>query len=394
MFSVVCVYNDEESFNNCLLKSLREQTAKFELIKIDNRRGTFSSASRGLNYGGEKAKGRYILFVHQDVVFYSKFWLEDVEKMLGNIPSLGIVGCSGKMDNGERRGFIKDRSQLWSEPFSEPEEVQTLDEAVLIIPKVVFDRLKFDEELEGWHAYGVDYCLMVKERGLKAYAIPAFIHHYSPGLNYSGLLEAHKRVWVKHRENFPCIFTTCGRLHWARLTIPSFMKDILRPFYKKIFPMEPRYNTFFEKELGSYKKILFLHWGKDFFNQSRLLPHLIKSESFSPESTGGEKEIVHYYLSKEETKKIEFREKSFDALILTLEVLDNLRDNLLFLKKVEEWVRKEVIIIEPNNEGFLISKRVYADLEKQDFKSFRLNGRGMLKKKKTKGVRPVYIKIL
>ena len=394
MFSVVCVYNDEESFNNCLLKSLREQSAKFELIKIDNRQRTFNSASKGLNYGGEKAKGRYILFIHQDVVFYSKFWLEDVEKMLENIPSLGIAGCSGKMENGERRGFIKDRRQLWSEPFSEPEEVQTLDEAVLIIPKVVFDRLKFDEELEGWHAYGVDYCLMVKEKGLKAYAIPAFIYHYSPGLNYSGLLEAHKRVWVKHRKNFPCIFTTCGRFHWARLTIPSFVKDILRPFYRKIFPVIPRYNTFFEKELGNYKKILFLHWRKDFFNQSRLLPHLIKSESFSPESTRGEKEIIHHYLSKEETEKIKFGEKSFDALILTLEVLDNLRNNLFFLKKVEEWVKKEIIIIEPNNEGFLISKRVYADLEKQGFESFRLNGRGMFKKKKTKNTKPVYIKIL
>jgi len=178
------------------------------------------------------------------------------------------------------------------------------------------------------------------------------------------------------------------------LTIPSFVKDILRPFYRKIFPVIPGYNTFFEKELGSYKKILFLHSRKDFFNQSRLLPHLIKNGSFSSESTGGEKEIIHYYLSKEETKKIKFGEKSFDALILTLEVLDNLRNNLFFLKKVEEWVKKEIIIIEPNNEGFLISKRVYADLEKQGFQSFRLNGRGMLKKKKTKGIRPVYIKIL
>ncbi len=394
MFSVVCVYNNEEGFNNYLLKSLGGQTAKFELIKIDNRRGVFKSASKGLNYGGEKAKGRYILFVHQDVVFHSKFWLEDVEKMLGNIPSLGIAGCSGKMDNGEKRGFIKDRHHLWGEPFSKPEEVQTLDEAVLIIPKVVFDRLKFDEKLEGWHAYGVDYCLMVRERGLKAYAIPAFIYHYSPGLNYSGLLRAHKKVWVKHRKNFPCIFTTCARLHWARLTIPSFMKDILRPFYRKIFPVMPEYNTFLEKESGSYKRILFLHWKKDFFNQTRLLLHLIKSDSFSAGNTGGEKEIIHYYLSEEETKKIKFGEKSFDALILTLEILNNLRDSLFFLKKVEEWVRKEVIIIEPNNEGFLISKRVYTDLEKQGFESFRLNGRGMLKKKKTIHTKPVYIKIL
>ncbi|MCZ2845965.1 MAG: glycosyltransferase [Candidatus Bathyarchaeota archaeon] len=394
MFSVVCVYNNEKSFNNYLLKSLEQQTAKFELIKIDNRRGAFKSASKGLNYGGEKAKGKYILFVHQDVVFYSKFWLEDVEKMLENMPSLGIAGCSGKMDNGEKRGFIKDRHQLWGEPFSKPEEVQTLDESVLIIPKVTFDRLKFDEKLEGWHAYGVDYCLMVKEKGLKAYAIPAFIYHYSPSLNYDRLLQAHKKVWIKHRENFPSIFTTCGKLHWVRLMTPSFMKDILRPFYRKVFPIVPEYNTFLERELYHYKRVLFLHGRKDFLNQSRLLPHLVKSESFSAEGASGQKEIIHYYLSKEETKRIRFREKSFDGLISTLEVLNNSRDSLLFLKKIEGWVKKEVIIIESNNGVFLASKRVYADLEKQGCESFRLNERGMLKKKKTKGIRPVYIKMM
>ncbi len=393
MFSVVCVYNNEKSLNNYLLRSLKEQSAKFELIKIDNRPGVFKSASKALNYGGEKAKGKYILFVHQDVVFYSKFWLEDAEKMLEKISSLGVAGCSGKMDNGKRRGFIKDRCQLWGEPFSKPEEVQTLDEGVLIIPKVAFDRLRFDEKLEGWHAYGVDYCLMVKEKGLKAYAIPAFIYHYSPSRNYGGLLQAHKKVWIKHRESFPSIFTTCGRLHWTRLMVPSFMK-VLRPLYRKVLPIVPEYNTFLEKELYNHKRVLFLHWRKDFLNQSRLLPHLIKSESFSAECRSGEKEIIHYYLSKEDTKKNGFREKSFDVLILTLEVLNNIRDSLLFLRKTEGWAKKEVIIIESNNGVFPASKRVYTDLEKQGFESFGLGERGMLKRKKTKGIRPVHIKMM
>jgi len=169
---------------------------------------------------------------------------------------------------------------------------------------------------------------------------------------------------------------------------------VLRPLYGKIFPVIPEYNTFFEKELSNYGRILFLHWRNDFFSQSRLLPHSIKSESFSPKVTLGEKEIIHYYLSKEDAEKNKFGEKSFDALILTLEVLGNSKDSLLFLKKIEGWVKKEVIVIEPNNEVFLASERVYADLRKQDFESFRLNERGMLKKKKTKGIRLVYIKIM
>jgi len=106
----------------------------------------------------------------------------------------------------------------------------------------------------------------------------------------------------------------------------------------------------------------------------------------------GEKEIIHYYFSKENTGENKFGEESFDALILTLQVLANSKDSLLFLKKIEGWVKKEVIVIEPSNEVFLASKKIYADLGKQDFEGFRLNERGMLKRKKTKDTKAVYIK--
>ena len=60
MISIVCVYNDESVIENWLLKSLKDQTVEFELIKIDNTKNKFKSAAKALNYGGKKAKGSLV----------------------------------------------------------------------------------------------------------------------------------------------------------------------------------------------------------------------------------------------------------------------------------------------------------------------------------------------
>ena len=88
MISVVCVYNNNTTLRSTLLKSLAKQTAEFELITLDNTANRFKSAAEALNYGGSKAKGAYIMFVHQDMWLISITWLEEVETQLRAIPDL------------------------------------------------------------------------------------------------------------------------------------------------------------------------------------------------------------------------------------------------------------------------------------------------------------------
>jgi len=212
MISVVCMYIDEEHLRENLLKSLENQTVEFELIKIDTT--AFESASKALNYGGRMAKGKFIMFVHQDVILFGNFWLEDVERTLNNIQHLGIAGCAGSKKGNLQVGFIKDRDRLWGKPLTKPELVQTLDECVLIVPKIVFDKLQFDEEtFTAWHCYGADYCLSVREKlGLNAYVIPAFIHHNSPSLNVKDFLREQAKLFSKHQAYYKHIYTPCGEL--------------------------------------------------------------------------------------------------------------------------------------------------------------------------------------
>jgi hypothetical protein len=65
MISVVCIYNNERTLRDVLLKSLESQTVEFELITLANKDNRYKSAAEAFNYGGERTKGEYIMFVQQ-----------------------------------------------------------------------------------------------------------------------------------------------------------------------------------------------------------------------------------------------------------------------------------------------------------------------------------------
>jgi len=223
MFSIISVYNNKKTLNDYLLKSLKKQNTNYELILVDNSGGRFKSMAKALNFAAKKTKkqSKYIMFVHQDIDFCSGDWLEKAEKILDSILNLGIAGIAGMSNKGENnkergRNIIEHgkSKELWSwgNIIKKPEEVQTLDECLFIIPRSVFNKLKFDEETcDNWHLYGVDYCLSIKNYNLGAYAIPMFVYHESSG--YSMSPEYYitlKKIIKKHKKKYQSIYTTTG----------------------------------------------------------------------------------------------------------------------------------------------------------------------------------------
>ena len=220
MISIACIYNNGKILNDYLLKSLKNQTVDYELILLDNAKGKYKSAAEALNYGGRRAKGKYIMFVHQDVDLSSNSWLEEVEKMLDSMQNLGIAGVAGKKGERGVMTVIKHGDPpRWagSITIKKPEEVQTLDECLTIVPKSVFDVLQFDEEVcADWHLYAVDYCLSVKRLGFDAYVIPMFVYHRSPGYSFSEIYYLTlDKVLKKHKKHYKRIYTTMG--DWSTL---------------------------------------------------------------------------------------------------------------------------------------------------------------------------------
>lgn len=247
MISVVCVYNKEHILKEFLLKSLKHQTVNFELVTIDNSDNKFKSASQALNYGGKKATGKYIMFAHQDVDLCLYEWLEKTENLLDTIPKLGIAGVMGISDvgtnNKERgRNIIKHGwpPTVWAygNPIEKPEPVQTLDECLIIIPKSVFNILKFDEKIcDKWHLYAVDYCLSVKKLGFEVYAIPMFIYHRMGTVVLPDYYKVLIKVLRKHRDRFKCIYTSCGNWKTSYPLIrilPGFIKRCIRLFWLQL----------------------------------------------------------------------------------------------------------------------------------------------------------------
>ena len=214
---------------------MKGQTANYELILIDNTNNKFNSAAKALNYGGNKAKGKYIIFVHQDVYLSSESFLNDLEITLDSLNDLGIAGAAGK---SEANKLIVSNLKEGTPPklagkiqINKPVKVQTLDECFFIIPKVVFDKLKFDEEVcNGWHLYAVDYSLSVLEMELNVYVVPANIYHQSAGESFSDeYYDILKKLLDKHKKKHVWIYTTMG--HWSS----AYPLSLQKIFNKSIF---------------------------------------------------------------------------------------------------------------------------------------------------------------
>jgi len=393
MISIIVVYNNERTLNEILLKSLKNQTVNFELIALDNTKGQFKSAAEALNYGGNKANGKYIMFVHQDVELDSDSWLEDVEKLLDDIQDLGIAGVAGMSEKGRnfterRRGYISDCGEIWGEPLEKAEVVQTLDECLLVVPKSVFDNMKFDEKtFDNWHCYGADYCLCVRQKGLEAYVIPAFVYHRSLRSNIKELVDYQKRLYNKHRKSYRYIYTTSGEIYWLRFKLREYFRffRFFSPFYKKLFT-SPSWIECLKKELSNCNTVLDIGCGYNSPIQYCDVSFSVGVELYEPYLQESKKKGIHNQYIKADIRRIEFKPKSFDAVV-ALDVLEHLikEEGYKLIKKMEKWSRKKIFIIMPNgylwqngydNNPLQEHKSGWSakELEKLGFKVFGING--------------------
>lgn len=213
MISIVCTCNNSTILNSYLMKGLEKQGTDYELILIESSKTDFKSAAEALNYGGRKAKGDYIIFAHQDVMMESTTWLEEAEILVESISNLGVAGIAGKSrESSEVVTNVKhgDDPHLAGNEIDKPVKVQTLDECLLIVPKKVFENQKFDEvTCDGWHLYGVDYCLMIDQMGLDVYVLPLPLIHKSSGDPFAD--EYYRilgKLFKKYRDSYKIIHTT------------------------------------------------------------------------------------------------------------------------------------------------------------------------------------------
>jgi hypothetical protein len=213
-FSIICAYNDYEKLEKYLIRSLSRQQATYELLTIDNQKGSYPSATPILNQTAHRARYDFLLFVHQDIVFLSDTWLIDVQSKLSSFKHLGAVGVAGKTDKGVLwASVIHGDPPTYAGPrdLQNAVEVQTLDGCLIIVPRMIFEKIPFDESHKGWYLYIAGYCLDLLRNGYKSYVVPDLIYHASTGpLSPISYEEAVRHLIRRHKSSVETIYTTVG----------------------------------------------------------------------------------------------------------------------------------------------------------------------------------------
>lgn len=388
MISVICVYNDENALREVLLRGLQRQTVEFQLITVDNTGNKYRSAAEALNEAARGATGKYLMFVHQDVGVSSESYLEKVETILDTLPDLGVAGGAGRSETGQIRKYVpgafsKDPSEIigFVHPVREPELVQTLDEAALIVPKAVFNQMQFDADtFDGWHCYGADYCLSVRKLGLKAYTLPGSgaAYHASTGTNVQGLLKYQRRLYRKHRRTHRTIYTSTGDLSGWSLTLMG-IAEALRSPYMRIFPS---WSVLLKRELSGCQTVLDLGCGWNSPVRYCDIPFSVGIESHTRYLDAGRARRIHSQYVLADVRSIEFQPKSVDAVV-AINLLDPMSDEerQALLRRMERWARKRVVVVTRNqpscrNEPLGEGKTGWnaKELRKLGFRVFGING--------------------
>lgn len=201
MISVI-ICSRSGSISTELFKNI-EKTAgvPVEIITVDNSTGQFN-ISQAYNEGATQAQYKYLCFIHEDVLFTSTNWGEKILQLFTADPELGLIGLAGSLYKpdyitGWTTGIQQwDRANVWhglpeggtARYYINPEgrntdNVITVDGVFMAVIQDVFKLVTFDENLEGFHFYDIEYSLRIKEAGFKALVVLNDIHllHNSQG---------------------------------------------------------------------------------------------------------------------------------------------------------------------------------------------------------------------
>ncbi|WP_051287221.1 glycosyltransferase [Algoriphagus mannitolivorans] len=242
MISLVVSSYRKEDFTK--FSSSVEETigVPFEIIKIENRNQF--NLSKAYNQGARQAQFDCLVFVHEDVTFESEGWGRSLISLFGDNPDVGIVGVAGAikksylptgwgtgtslfdrihMNQGSQNGTEFQSTQKENAVF---EKVKVLDGVFLATQKDIWEEFPFDESLDGFHLYDIDFSLRITQKytGIISYEI--LLTHYSTGnydsdwvqktLNYHSRVD--KRDLFDRDESY---FSKSRRAWYKALTFPK-----------------------------------------------------------------------------------------------------------------------------------------------------------------------------
>jgi len=188
-----------------------------EVIEIIN---NGESLTKCYNRGLKQAKNDIVVFCHDDISIETKQWGKKLKRLYDNNEEYGILGVAGSKflpESGQwwakrkkMYGRVKHTSdgKSWLSAYSP--DINNDIEDVVVVDGVFFSihkgRIKkdFDESVEGFHFYDVDFCFQNYLEGVKVGVHTNLrVNHQSVGQTNEQWEENRKLFSEKYKDNLP-----------------------------------------------------------------------------------------------------------------------------------------------------------------------------------------------
>ncbi len=168
---------------------------------IDNGFDAYSAYNRFLG----EAYGEYIILCHQDVVLldHSRERLDDLILEMDRLdPNWGVLGNAGRADNNVLVSRITDphNTEGLATGGPLPRRVMSLDENFIVTKRLA--NLALSRDIDGFHYYGADLCIIADILGFSSYVIDFHLLHRSGGHKDESFYQLRKTIQLKFRRAF------------------------------------------------------------------------------------------------------------------------------------------------------------------------------------------------
>lgn len=236
----------------------------YEIIKIENSINSIP-ITQVYNLGISKSKGDYLLFIHEDILFHTKYWGRKLIEIFENNLDYGMISIAGasvktKIPSGwwdceERYKALniiqhlpnnKVVNQNFGFEKGDLQEVVVVDGVFMAVRKKT--NVFFDELLDGFHCYDLNISFEIQKKGYKiGVTNQILIEHFSLGSLSLNWLTSTIKFHKKNQELLPLKVESINNnineaLSCERLVYQCFNKGQKKLFFKywlKLFLLKP-----------------------------------------------------------------------------------------------------------------------------------------------------------
>ena len=155
-----------------------------EFLYADNTQGNRYEAFGAFNHFLRIARGKYIIVCHQDIELKfdtAPVLTQRLDELSSIDPKWALAGNAGGVNLKYRAAKLTHSTPpvFFQHGNKFPQKVQSLDENFIVVRNGAY--LAVSSDLQGFHFYGPDICLLAKVLGYNAYVIDFHIYHKSSG---------------------------------------------------------------------------------------------------------------------------------------------------------------------------------------------------------------------